>query len=77
MNFFDYNIISISMKKEALYISVNTARATFLLHKLIVLHTRCQKQLSGVFGYTAVLNIFRNTGESPYFSNDYLRKLYL
>ena len=40
------------MKKDAEYISVNTVRATFLLHKLKVFHA-C---------YTAILFIFRNTG---------------
>ena len=33
LNFFDYNNILISMKKDVEHISVNTVRATFLLHK--------------------------------------------
>ena len=32
-DFFLYNIILISMKKDVEHISVNTVRATFLLHK--------------------------------------------
>ena len=32
-HFFDYNNILISMKKDEEHIAVNTARATFLLHK--------------------------------------------
>ena len=36
---FDYNNILIYMKKDAEHISVNTMRATFLLHKEMVLHT--------------------------------------
>ena len=32
-NFFDCNNILISMKKDLEHISVNTVRATFLLHK--------------------------------------------
>ena len=39
------------MRKDAEYILVNTVRATFLLHKLMVFHA-C---------YTAILFIFRNT----------------
>ena len=39
LNFLDYNNILISMKKDAEDISVNTVRTTFLLHKLMVLHT--------------------------------------
>ena len=33
LNFFDYNNILISMKKDAEQISVNTVKATFLLQK--------------------------------------------
>ena len=33
LNIFDYNNILVSMKKDSVHISVNTVRATFLLHK--------------------------------------------
>ena len=50
------------MKKDVEKISVNTVRATFLLHKYMVLHTKCQKQPSRVFRHAAIQNIFGNTG---------------
>ena len=50
------------METGAEHISVNTVRNIFLLHKVIVLHTQCQKQQFRVFSYTAVLFIFGNTG---------------
>ena len=50
------------MKKYAEHILVNTVRATFQLHKLMVFHTQYQKQMSRVLRHPAVLNIFGNTG---------------
>ena len=50
------------MKKDVEQISVNTVTDTFLLHKLMVLHTQCQKQPSRDFRHTATLNILVNTG---------------
>ena len=40
------NAALILMRKYAEHISVNTVRATFLLRKLMVFHTKCQRQLS-------------------------------
>ena len=56
-----YNNILISMKKDAGHISVNTVRATFLLHKWMVVHT-CQKQAFRVSRHTTVQNIVGNAG---------------
>ena len=50
------------MKKDAKHISLNTVRATFVLYRLMVLGTQCQKQASRVFRHTAALNFLGISG---------------
>ena len=71
LNFFDYNNILIPRKKDVEHIPVNTARATFLLHRYLM----SEATVPSFPSYSCSKHFRKYRWTSPYVRNEFLWKL--